>query len=179
MKLISKASHVFNKILDFFAYLGFWVMMWLIVIITTEILTRYFLNKPITWAVEVTEYSILWLTFLSTAWVLRRGGHVVTDVVLSRLSPRTQRILNIYTSVVATCACALFTFYAFKVTIDLYQRGLHMATVIKPLQWIIYLVIPAGSLLLSIQFIRRTYGFVATGGTTKEKLQESEEPPKY
>lgn len=163
MKLVTVAKKVFDKILDVFASGGTLVMGFVIVVITVEIVSRYFFNRPFTWTVEVTEYSLLWITFLSAAWVLKKEGHVVTDLVLGRVSPRAQRALNIFTSTIATCVCLILTFYGAKVTVDLYQRGLHLATVIKPLAYILYLIIPVGGLLLSIQFIRRTYGFIARG----------------
>lgn len=179
MKLWSKIINVIDKIVDFGASLAAWLLGFMMVLITTEIITRYFFNKPITWSVEVTEYGILWVTFLSTAWVLKKGGHVVTDLVLDRVNLRTRRILNIFTSIVATGACLVFTFYAVKVTLDMYQRGLHLATVLKPLAWIPYIIIPAGSTLLSIQFLRRTYGFIVGGKIASAESQESPKAPTY
>jgi C4-dicarboxylate transporter DctQ subunit len=179
VKLWSKVIKVIDKIVDLGASLAAWLLGLMMVLITTEIITRYFFNKPITWSIEVTEYGILWVTFLSTAWVLKKGGHVVTDLVLDQVNPRTRRILNIFTSTVATCACLVFTFYAIKVTLDLCQRGLTLATVLKPLAWILYMVIPAGSILLSLQFMRRTYGFIVGGKTASAESQESTKAPTY
>ena len=39
-----------------------------------EIIMRYFLNWPLVWVVELTEYGLLHVTFLGAAWLLRQGG---------------------------------------------------------------------------------------------------------
>ena len=38
------------------------------------------------WIVQFTEYALLWMTFLGTAWVLGRNRHVAIDLITSRLS---------------------------------------------------------------------------------------------
>jgi TRAP-type C4-dicarboxylate transport system permease small subunit len=179
MRLATKCGHLLDKILDILAS-GAGLLLGLIAIITlAEIIMRYFLNRPFDWGSEVTEYSMLWMAFLATAWVLKNEKHVVTDLVMGRVSPRSQRILNIFTSSIATCGCLIFTFYSFKVTIDLFNQGLQLPSVIKPLAFIVYLVIPLGGLLLTIQFIRRTVKFATKAKSNRSEVPAPEEAQPY
>src|SRR3990170_8735242 len=40
---------------------------------------------------KFTEYALLWFTFLAAAWLLREGGHISIDTVISRLPTKTRR----------------------------------------------------------------------------------------
>ena len=52
---------------------------------------RYFLNRPLVWVLELTEYALLWVTFLGAAWLLRQGGHVQVDVIVDFMSRRWKK----------------------------------------------------------------------------------------
>jgi C4-dicarboxylate transporter DctQ subunit len=160
MKILNVAGKTFDKILNIFAAGGNFFMGFVMVLVLAEILMRSFFNRAIIWSVEVTEYSILWMTFLATAWILRDEGHVLTDLVIKKVSPQTRKTLNIFTSIIAACGCLVFTYYSAKVTLDMLERGLYLSTVLKPPAWAINIIIPIGGILLSIQFIRRAYNFI-------------------
>jgi len=67
-------------------------------IMTYEVVARYILKSPTIWAMESTQYLFLATTALGGAYVLRHGGHVNVPILYSRLSTRTQAIVDVVTS---------------------------------------------------------------------------------
>ncbi|GEA14747.1 transporter DctQ-related protein [Moorella sp. E308F] len=62
---------------------------------TIEVIRRYILHSPTTWAWEVVVllYGAHFIT--GGAWVLKEGGHVRTDILFSRFSPKMKAIVDL------------------------------------------------------------------------------------
>ena len=110
---------------------------------------------------EVTECLLLFITFLGTAWLLREEGHVKVDIVLNRLKPQTTAFLGIISSIMGVLVSITLTIYGFNVTWDNFQRSIYTPTALEIPVFAILAIIPIGSLMLFIQFIRRTGKFLA------------------
>ncbi len=127
--------------------------------IASDVTLRFFFNRPIFWMIEITQYAILWITFLLAAWVMRREKHVKMDIVLIRLKPTAQNLLNIITSVLSAIAFLILTWFAAAVTWTNFKEGYPDWTPLAAPLWPIYLIIPIGSFLIFIQLLRRTRGY--------------------
>jgi TRAP-type C4-dicarboxylate transport system permease small subunit len=107
--------------------------------------------------VEVTEYAMLYLTFLGAAWLLREEGHVRLDILFVLLKPRSRALLNSVTSILGVIVCLVLAFYGTWSTWLHYQKGLCTFSAMELLKWPFIIVIPFGSLMLLIQFARSAY----------------------
>ena len=114
----------------------------------------------IVWIIEITDYCLLWITFLGTAWVLKVDGHVKMDMLLNRLTPGTQDIVNMITSAVGAIACLILAFFSVKVTWQHFQTHHLFTRYLDVPSYPILAIIPIGSLLLFFQFVRRTCGYL-------------------
>ena len=169
-----KVSSVFDYILSRFAGLAGILVVFIMFAICTEIVMRDFLNQPQKWVIEVCEYTLIWIAFLSAAWLLKGEWHVKMDMLLNRLSLRGQTILDIVTSAVGLIVCLITTWYGVQMTWDHFQRGIfEPATVLDLPKAPIMVIIPLGFFLLSIQFVRRMYGFVERWRESRNKDQGS------
>jgi len=96
MKALQGFVKVWDRLIDGFMVLAgilFWVQM---LIVNIEVFSRYFLT-PTIWVAEISSIIILWICFLVPAWVLRKDAHVRMDLVLQRLKPKTQAMINFFT----------------------------------------------------------------------------------
>jgi len=148
-------SFFFDQMLNKMAGVAAFLIAYLSVSISVAVILREF-KIEIIWMFEVTEYSLLWLTFLAAPWVLRDESHIKMDLILSTFSPKKQAFLNSLTSLIGTIICLILAFFGFKVTWDYFQTGYFLHTVMAPPIYPILIVIPLGFLMLFIQFIRRT-----------------------
>jgi C4-dicarboxylate transporter, DctQ subunit len=130
-------------------------------IVGADITLRYLFNKPLGWVKEVSEYILVGLGFLVAAWILKDDAHVKMDLVLNSVSPRTQTMLNIITSGISSVIVLIVTWFSLRVTIAFYQTKLVAPSVLEPPKWILVTPMVIGSFLLALQFIRRTFTFIA------------------
>ncbi len=169
MKLLRKFDLIADRAVFLPALLGIAILIFLLLGITADIILRYFFSCPIYWMLEVCTYCLLGLTLSSSAWVLKEEGHVKIDVVFNRLNPRTQSLLNITTSIFGAIIFLIITFYGVKVTYYHFQIGWYAATLLRPPTWPMFACIPVGSLLLSIQFLRRSFGYLRSWRVSPDK----------
>jgi len=160
MKLIIKLASFFDRTIGFLALLGILILAVTLLLVNYEVVARYILNQPTPWMLEIVEYALLYIGFLGATWVLKEEGHIKMDLVVNRLNPRAQAWLNIVTSFIGIIICLIITWYGILVTLHLYQSGQYFAAYLKPPKYIILSVVPLGCLLLFIQFVRRTYGYI-------------------
>ena len=160
MKPLTKASAIFDRGIIVLAVIAVLLLAFIMLSVSAEVVTRYFVGRQMLWVIEVTEYCLVWIAFLGAACVLKREAHVVMDIVLIRLEPRTQALVNAITSIIGVVICLVVTWYGVEVTLDFYRRGHFLPSVLEPPSFVLYAIIPVGSLLLAIQFVRRTYGYI-------------------
>jgi len=169
MKLLMRCWKIFDGLLGFLAGIGMVLLTLMMLAVCWEVVTRYFLGKGTIWVIEFSEYTMLYMTFLGTAWLLRKEGHVEMDIVTITLSLRAQRILKIGTSVVAGLLCIVLMWSGAEVALDHLMRGLHQPTLLAPPDFPLFAIIPVGFFLLSIQFLRRAYNHLVVKELKEEK----------
>ena len=66
MKLLSKASGIFDRTIGFLAFLGGAVIILITVIVCWDVISRFFLGHGLGWALE--GFAFLFLQFLRRAY---------------------------------------------------------------------------------------------------------------
>jgi C4-dicarboxylate transporter, DctQ subunit len=151
-----RASSLFDKVIGSLVYLGAAILAFFTLAVCWDVVSRSVFRVTLTWVLEFTEYALLYMTFLCTAWVLKNEGHVVTDLLLVALNPRKQAFLNTVTSILGVFICLVLTWVGADVSWDHLQRGLYQPTPIQTPDFPLFVIIPIGSFLLFNQFLRRT-----------------------
>lgn len=159
MNVVKKFVAVLDAAIDIGAILAAVLAILVTLLVVAQVVLRG-AKIQILWAFEVSEYILLYITFLGAAWVLKRGGHVSLDVLPERLNPRSAALLNAVTSIVGAIVCLLLTWYGVKLTVDTFLSGYTLYTEVEPPIWPIIAIIPIGSFLLFIQFLRMTYKYL-------------------
>jgi TRAP-type mannitol/chloroaromatic compound transport system permease small subunit len=136
-----------------------WVAGWCIVPMTLavfyEVLARYAFNAPTKWTYEA-GYMLYGVQFmLAAAYTLLKGGHIRTDVLYERWSPRTRAIVDGIGYVFFFFPGLALILYAGAVeawhTWEIGERtGLRIVTVSVPM-YLLKAVIPLTAALLLLQ----------------------------
>lgn len=63
-------------------------------ILLAGVISRYFLNAPITWTDEAASILFLWLASLGAVVALRRGEHMRMTALVAKASPRNRALLD-------------------------------------------------------------------------------------
>ncbi len=165
MPIKRKTRGLFDSILrSLFAVAGI-ILIFDMLIVTFDVVMRYTPLPTILWVVEIAEYSMLFIVFLGTAWVLKRGEHVRIDLLVDRLHPRPRVFLEIFISITGSIVFLTVSYYAAKIGWAAYLSGDRIYTMLEPLKFPFMFTISIGSLLLSIQFLRNTYNHFRTRRT--------------
>jgi C4-dicarboxylate transporter DctQ subunit len=159
MKVLTRFNSFFDQAIKLMFYVASGLSFVIFSSTCIELFMRNLFNCPQIWSVEVTEYAMLYITFLGTAWLLREEGHVRVDILVLLLKPKTQALLNSITSILGLIPCSVLVFYGTWSTWLHYQKVLYTFTAMELLKWPFLIVIPFGGLMLLTQFVRRAYAY--------------------
>jgi C4-dicarboxylate transporter DctQ subunit len=164
-----KAGTAIDRILDVMSFAAGILLVFSAFSVCAVIFSRYFLNRPMGWMFEINEYILLFMAFLLAAWVLRKEAHVKMDVVIEKMPPKIQLVCNVAGSILGAMVCLVLTGFGIKVTWYLFQSGTLTPTYLELPKYPFMLVIPFGSFMFMIQFIRRAYGFIRAESDPQSK----------
>jgi C4-dicarboxylate transporter DctQ subunit len=172
MKGLHGFVKVWDRLIDGIMVLAgilFWVQM---LIVNIEVFSRYF-ARPTTWVAEISSILVLWIPFMVAAWVLRKDGHVKMDLLVERLSPGTQALINFITSLAGVVVMLIVAVAGLMTTI--YWIGNRTPTMLMLPRSPIIGIIFFGSLLFAVQFLIRAlenYGRWRGGEVTTPEARE-------
>jgi TRAP-type C4-dicarboxylate transport system permease small subunit len=152
-----------DRLNDMMAWVGAALVLFMMLAISYSVLTRYLFNRPIAWIVEISSYLMLYITFLGTAWLLRRDGHVEIDLFTSHLNLKRQALLKAVTSVGGALVGFVLTWKGVLVTIDYFRRDVTIMGILNTPQFLLMAIIPIGGFLLLVEFILRIFHFGRMG----------------
>ncbi|MFC1968332.1 TRAP transporter small permease [Chloroflexota bacterium] len=153
---------VFDWTTRWSANIGSFLLLLICLIVVYDVTMRYFFLRPTFWAQDIVEYILVYSTFFAAAWLLRRERHVHLPILIDRLRPKAQVVMNLVTSIIGTVVCVILLWQSFARMWDLLQAGIRVPHTLAVPEWIVTAAIPFGSLLLSIGFMRRACSFFAT-----------------
>lgn len=80
--------------------LGVALIALMVVTITTQVFTRYAMNRPIIWVEELATYSFIWAAFIGASLGLKYGRHVRIETYVGHLPERGQRASRVLINVI-------------------------------------------------------------------------------
>ena len=144
----------FDKLSDAMAVLAGVLLVLISAAMCYTIFMRFVFRQTTIWITPMSEYALLWIVFLGTTWLLREGGHITTDVIYIHLSEKAKRYLNLIMSIVGGLACALLLYLGIAHTCDCILHGVTDVRAMTVPKSAVFIIIPIGSLLLTVQFFR-------------------------
>jgi C4-dicarboxylate transporter, DctQ subunit len=109
------------------------------------------------WVPQFTEYALLWITFLGTAWVLGKNRHIAIDLVTSQLGARKKLAFSISHNLIGCAICLILSYFGFSTVWSMAERGVVDVQVVDIAKYKVIFIIPFGFLLLALQFLRKTF----------------------
>ena len=145
-----------DRMITVFAAFGSALIVCVMAFVSLEVVMRYFFHKPQIWVVEISEYVLVWSTFLGAAWVLKEEGHIQVDIVYQNLSNRVRAWLGVFSTVLGVFVSLVFIIFGTRLV-----WGMFITLEADPKSQIgmpkgpLLAIIPLCSVLLLIQFVRR------------------------
>ena len=107
------------------------------------------------WAFDLSEYSLVWMTFLAAPWILLRDNHVRVEILIDALGPRWQRIIGIVVSIVGMVACLVLAWRTGIAAVEYAQNDVRMGRIWNIPRIYPYVAVPFGSAALTLAFTVR------------------------
>ncbi len=145
---------LFDKLSDLMAMLAGVLLVLISVAMCYTIFMRFVFRQTTIWITPMSEYALLWIVFLGTTWLLREGGHITTDVIYVHLSDKGKTYLNLVMAVIGGLACAMLLYLGISHLCDCLLHGVTDVRAMTVPKSAVFIVIPIGSLFLTIQFFR-------------------------
>ncbi|MBX2884079.1 MAG: TRAP transporter small permease [Granulosicoccus sp.] len=144
---------LFSKLNLVCAILGACILFFIASISLYEVLSRAVPCSSRLWVIEVSEYSLLFITFLCAPYLLEKNKHVVLDLVYDNLGRRSKRAASLLNAFIGLFICSTLTIVGVMVSLDQYQTGIREVTVMAPLSFWLTAALPLGMFLMAFQFL--------------------------
>jgi C4-dicarboxylate transporter DctQ subunit len=148
-----KLDSLLDRLNSVMAWIAALAIIFMMFAISYAVMMRYVWNKPVPWIVEISSYLMLYITFLGTAWLQRKGGHVEVDLFTGRLKPRVRAAFKTITSLGGAVVGFILAWKGSLVTVDYFQRDVTAIGILNTPQFLLMGIIPIGGFLLLVEFL--------------------------
>ena len=129
------------------------IILGLMFLVVTDVLGRKLFRSPLHGSTEMAEVTLVFIVYLSIAYVQRFKGHIKIEMVTGHLTKRAQLLLDLVGFIFALVICVLITwqcsFFAWK---SFVQKDYTMGIVRVPV-WPAKVVVAFGFGLLCVQLV--------------------------
>ncbi len=150
---VDSAIDTLNERIGFYSS---YLVLPLIAVIAYEVVMRYAINAPTSWAFELTVFIYGVHYSFALAYAHKHNTHVAIDVFESRLSERSRTILRIVTNTVLFLpSIGLLTFYTSQLAFFSWRQWEHASSSWAPAIYPYKTLMAFGFILLLLQGIAK------------------------
>lgn len=144
-----------DRILVYLSGIGLFTMM---VLIFSNAVSRFLLNKPIAGVIEFTgEYLMVIIVYLSLSFTHKNSGHVNVEFVRNYLSDKVNNLLDILVNVISLIIFSVLTYATFMMYLDYLKQNIQTVSSLSyPLAAAVFLI-SLGSFILCIRLLIMIY----------------------
>ena len=122
-------------------------------VLTSSVLSRYFLHASTDWQDETAVFLLVGTTFLAGAFVQSIRGHVGIEAVSAILSPRANAWRQVAVDAICLAFCALFAWKSCTLLREAWVDNQTTNSTWGPPLWIPYGLMAFGMALLALQLL--------------------------
>lgn len=126
----------------------------LILLVVADVVARNLGLKAMTWAISASEYSLLYITFLSMPWLVRNKGHVFVVFLRALFPPAVQRLLEKLVYLICLALCLYLGWVAWSSMMAAIDKGSFESRTFDMPKWAILLPICVGFGLSALEWLR-------------------------
>lgn len=146
---VSRIEKIINRVTELATAIAAIALGGLVLLVTTDVLRRYFLNKPIQGSDELTTYMMVGIGFLGLGLTALNNQHIKVEIIVDRFPRLGQKIMDIINYCVVTGVSGLLGIQAFKEGMLSKKMGLASSITGIP-QWPFFMIVTLGFGLLFI-----------------------------
>ncbi len=125
----------------------------MMLLVTTDVLGRFFFSKPVQGTTELTEFMMVALLYLSLAHTQALKGHINVDIFLSYFKKRTKLVFDLFTYLVGFFLFVLITWQGTLAAIKAWTFWETTFGVIPFPLFPAKVLVPLGSFLVCLRYL--------------------------
>ena len=151
MKKFDKLCEVINNIASAVTVA---MMVFLILLITWSVFSRFVLNNPVAWQYEITLICLSWIVFIGMSMTFHNDEHMRLTFVANKMKPKMRAIWL----TAMDAMCLVFLIIAGYLAISIVQNSMQtMYQTIPVSRGFFYMPFPIGALLSCFQIVNVGY----------------------
>lgn len=127
------------------------MLFFLALIIFYDVLMRYFFNSPTFWALEISEYLLVFLGFAGIAEVQAHKKHIAMRFFYAKFPESVRRWLDTLFDIFLVAFCSLLLWQSLQMSLIAYKYESYSTSLLATPLFIPYSIIPIAALLLLLQ----------------------------
>jgi TRAP-type C4-dicarboxylate transport system permease small subunit len=157
---LEKVAHPPSRIMN---CAGFGFLFTLMLLVALNVAGRYFFRSPITGTVELIEFWMIFVVFLGLGYCAMEHGNISIGLLVDRLPPRAQAVVNAVTCFLSIIIVSLITWQSLMQMNGFWHSG-HVSGVLRipyfPFLIVLVLGYAAFDLILIANFLQYLRGGV-------------------
>jgi TRAP-type C4-dicarboxylate transport system permease small subunit len=151
--LVGKADQALRVLNRIVMTLGGMALVAACCVLSYSVVVRYWLHLPTDWQDETAVFLIVGATFLSTASVQSRRGHVAIDAMATILPETWNRGRMILVDLASAVFCLFFSYKSWTLVQEAVADGQVSSSTWGPPLWIPYSLMASGMTMLTAQIL--------------------------
>jgi TRAP-type C4-dicarboxylate transport system permease small subunit len=129
----------------------------IVLLVSADVVARN-LARPMSWSVSLTEYLLIYITFLPMPALVRGKGHVCADFIRTALPPALRRSVERGVYVLCFAICVYLGWVALGSTLGSIREGAYDVRTFDTPRWLIFAPMVVGLWLSALEFLRYLLG---------------------
>lgn len=148
------------------------MMAAMVALVFANVVGRYVFSRSFIWAEELSQYLMVWVTFLGAGLALRYGRHVAMDLLQIFLPDPVARALRALLAVVTIAFLLALTVLGFQLVVFAWPQETPAMNISAGLP---YLAVPVGALIYLVHILLMFSDLVAQRYEVAESLEPGDE----
>lgn len=127
------------------------IMVAAVFLLFVNVVLRYVFGYAISWAEEVTRYSLLWTVFVGAGVISRESSHVSMEAFFNLWPEKLQRLGFLAINLFCIVTIGVIFYFGTEITKMVIETGQTSEAAFIPM-WIIYGAFPVGSILMILGY---------------------------
>lgn len=137
-----------------------WILIiatiFIILLVFIQVLARFVFNISVGWSAELSRYLLIWITWISMSYTIRKSDHIRITLIVERLPQKVQKVIEVIVILVWSAFAFIMAYVGTEVVQTMKLMGQKTST-LGISMWVVYLIIPIGGVLMLIRLVQQLY----------------------
>lgn len=131
----------------------------MILVVIADVAFRNLGLRPLSWAISVSEYILLYSAFLPMPWLVHKKGHVFVEFLRNAFPPAGRRVLEKLVYLTCVILCLYLGGYALSSFLGAVSSGDYETRSFDMPKWGVFLPMVVAFFLSALEWLRYLMGY--------------------